>query len=419
VLEQVAGKESYSFIDGFLGYHQVRITEEDKNKTTFINEWGSFAYNVMPFGLKNALAVFSRIVIAAFREFIHKFIEFYMDDWMMYSLRKEHMLLIRLMFDQCREMQIYLNLRTCIFYLPHGNMLGHIVCQEGVLVDKTKVVVILNMPPPTSTHQCRSTLGHIRYYRKFVRRYVTIIAPLEHLLKKSELFQWTLECDRAFEILKENLDTTPILIFPYWEKEFHVHVDASGIALGAILAQPENGNMDHPICFSSKKISQVEHNYTTTEGEGFAMIYSLQKFRHYMLGSHFKFFTDHFVLKYLVNKPVLEGRMCRWLLLFQEFSFEVIIKPGRCNVDPNHLSILESGESGREIDYQLLDANLFQVEAVPEYLEDMAVFLGTWAYPETYSATKKHHMVVQARDYKFIAGKLHKLGLENILRRSV
>jgi hypothetical protein len=86
--------------------------------------------------------------------------------------------------------------------------------------------------------------------------------------------------------------------------------------------------MDHPIYFSSWKLSQAERNNTMTEHEGLEMIYSLQKFRHYLLGSHFKFFTDHSTLKYLVNKLVLEGRICRWLLLFQEFSFEVIIKTG-------------------------------------------------------------------------------------------
>jgi hypothetical protein len=90
VLDQVAGKESYSFTDRFSGYHQVRIVEEDKKKTTFITEWGSFAYNVMPFGLKNTPVVFSRIVIATFREFIHKFVEVYMDDLTIYNMLKYH-----------------------------------------------------------------------------------------------------------------------------------------------------------------------------------------------------------------------------------------------------------------------------------------------------------------------------------------
>jgi len=86
------------------------------------------------------------------------------------------------------------------------------------------------------------------------------------------------------------------------------------------------------------------------------MIYALQKFKNYLLGCHFKFFIDHYVLKYIVNKPVFEGRICRWLMLFQELSFEAIIKLGRCNIGPDHLSGLELGESGREVDDQLLDA---------------------------------------------------------------
>jgi hypothetical protein len=120
-------------------------------------------------------------------------------------------------------------------------------------------------------------------------------------------------------------------------------VDASRIALGAILTQPRDGAMDHPIYFANQKLSQAERNYTMTEWEGLAMIYALQKFRNYLLWSHFKFFTDHSTLKYLVNKPVLEGIICRWLLLLHEFSFEVIIKPRRCNIGPNHISILELG----------------------------------------------------------------------------
>jgi hypothetical protein len=300
-----------------------------------------------------------------------------MDDWTVYSLLKEHVVLLRMMLDRCMELQISLNLRKCIFCVPHGNFLGHIVCREGVRVDPAKFVVILNMPPPTSANKLRSKLGHTGYYHRFIRRYENIIALLKNLLKKARVFQWTPKCYKVFETLKEKLNTTPILIFPNWENEFHIDVDASGSALGSMLAQPEDGSMDHPIYFASMNLSQDERNYTMTEREGLAMIYSSHKFKNYLLGSHFKFFTDHSTLKYLVNKPMLEGRICRWLLLFQEFSFEVIIKPRRCNVGPDHISILELGESGGEIDDQLPDANLFQVEAISKYLEDIAVFLST------------------------------------------
>ena len=110
--------------------------------------------------------------------------------------------------------------------------------------------------------------------------------------------------------------TAPILFFPDWTKEFHVHVNASSIALGAVLEQPREGDIDHPLAFASKKLSTTEINYTTTKREGLAMVYALQKFYHYFLGGHFKMFTDHSALKYLVNKPMLGGRICIWLLLF-------------------------------------------------------------------------------------------------------
>ena len=107
------------------------------------------------------------------------------------------------------------------------------------------------------------------------------------------------------------------------------------------------------------------------------MVYSLHNFHHYLLGGTFKFFTNHSTLKFLVNKPVLEGRICRRLLLFQEFTFEVIVKPGRLNVGPDHLSRLEKGENGGSLDDQLSNANLFRVEAIPDYLEQIAVYLAT------------------------------------------
>jgi hypothetical protein len=102
VLENVGGQEAYSFTDGFSGYHQIKIAPEDRSKTTFATEWGCFQYTVMPFGLKNAPAIFSRIVVAAFKEYIHKFLEVYLDDWTVFGLVKHHVASLRLMLDTCR-----------------------------------------------------------------------------------------------------------------------------------------------------------------------------------------------------------------------------------------------------------------------------------------------------------------------------
>jgi hypothetical protein len=129
VLDNVAGKEVYSFTDGFSGYHQIRIAKEDLHMTTFATEWGSFQYTVMPFGLKNAPAIFSRVVVKAFKEFLHKFLEAYSDDWTVFSLLKYHIECLILMLDKCRQCQIDLNLKKCIFFSPFGVLLGYIVCK--------------------------------------------------------------------------------------------------------------------------------------------------------------------------------------------------------------------------------------------------------------------------------------------------
>jgi len=145
------------------------------------------------------------------------------------------------------------------------------------------------------------------------------------------------------------------------------------------------------------------------------MVYLLQKFKYYLLGGPFKFFTGHFALKYLVNKPVLEGRIFIWLLLFQEFTFKVIMKPGCLNVGPDHLSRLKSSDAGGLIDDQPLDADLFWVKAIPDYLEDIVLFLTIGKCLEDYKETQRRNMVVRVADYQLIAGQLYKMVLGQIL----
>jgi hypothetical protein len=144
-------------------------------------------------------------------------------------------------------------------------------------------------------------------------------------------------------------------------KTFHVHVDASTITLGSILVQLGASDLDHPIAFSSKNLLDSEQNYNMTEREGLAMVYVLHKFRHYLLGNHFKMFTDHYALGYLVNKPLFGGMNCRWLLLFQEFDFEVIVKLGKLNAGPDHLSRITNGEEHPNLEEKFPGAQLFLV----------------------------------------------------------
>jgi hypothetical protein len=137
-------------------------------------------------------------------------------------------------------------------------LLEHIVYKEGVLVDPTKVFFIVNVK------YFRTTLGYIHYYRCFIHNYVSITTPLKKLSKKFDLFLWTLECEDLFKLLKEKMIGFLILLYPNWKVEFYVHVDASNIALGVVLLHPREGNLDHPIYFTSMKLSQDECNYNIT-----------------------------------------------------------------------------------------------------------------------------------------------------------
>jgi hypothetical protein len=142
----------------------------------------------MLFGLKNAPTIFSRVIIASFKEFILQFLEVYLDDWTMYSLLKNHVEVLRLMLEICRQCQIPLNINKCIFGTPFGILLGHIVCKQVLLVDPAKIALIINLPPPKLVCQLRKTLGHTRYYKKFIKGYAQITVPMEKLLRKDSKF---------------------------------------------------------------------------------------------------------------------------------------------------------------------------------------------------------------------------------------
>ena len=147
-------------------------------KTTFVYEFGSFAYNTIPFGLNNAPAVFSRIVVKEFQEYIYKTMAIYFDDWTIYSMLKDHCKWLRLMLERFRQIQLSLNIRKCIFFTPIGILLGHIICKQGINVDFSKTKIILDLKPPVNQKQVRVLLGHTGYYTKFILHYSDMTCPL-------------------------------------------------------------------------------------------------------------------------------------------------------------------------------------------------------------------------------------------------
>ena len=210
--------------------------------------------------------------------------------------------------------------------------------ERGLEVDLEKVKTILALVAPSCVREIRGFLGCVGYYQRFIDGYAWKAIPLTKLLKKDVEFNWNLERQKAFEDLKLALAKAPILSPSDWEREFHVTLDASGWCLGAILWQFDLERRECPIYYASRQMSQAETKYSTTEREALAVIYACKKFWHYLLGYRIVFHMDHDSLKYLVNKPDLSRRIARWILLLQEFTYEVLVKPGKSNANADFFS---------------------------------------------------------------------------------
>ncbi|XP_059078069.1 uncharacterized protein LOC131876643 [Cryptomeria japonica] len=161
----------------------------------------------------------------------------FLDDWSIYSSQDTHLKALRECMERCRRAWLALNPKKCRFMLPQGRLLGHIVCKEGLKTNPDKIKVIVEMKAPTNVTGVKSFLGHVGYYRRFIKNFAKVSPPLDRLTRKGEPYVWTkLESD-AFEELKTRLLGAPILSYLNCDKEFHVHVDASNYAIGATLAQ--------------------------------------------------------------------------------------------------------------------------------------------------------------------------------------
>jgi hypothetical protein len=187
--------------------------------------------------------------------------------------------------------------------------------------------------------EIRSFLGHAGFYRRFIKDFSKIARPLCRLLAKETPFEFDEECLKAFRALKEILTSTPVIRAPNWGEPFEIMCDASDYAVGAVLGQRFD-KLPHVIYYTSKTLNDAQLNYSTIEKELLAVIFALDKFRSYLLGSKIIIYSDHVALKYLFSKKDAKSRLIRWILLLQEFDIEIRNKKGTENVVADHLSRL-------------------------------------------------------------------------------
>ena len=192
-----------------------------------------------------------------------------------------------------------------------------------------------------------------------------------------------------------------------------MHIDASAYALGCILTQPHEHNMDFLVTYASRQLNSAEKNYTTTER--LAMVYAVKKFRHYLLANRFIFFVDHHALMYLVNKPCATGRIVRWFVILLEFDFTIAVKLGRSHQRADHLSRITNGEVPTGVDDNLPDATLFQIDIAPRWAEPILEVLSVTAEWAPKDAQTTLNQLRESDRYTIISGRLYRQGSNNVL----
>lgn len=354
MLERLAGKKYFCYLDGYSGFLQVPVHPDDQDKTTFTCPYGTFAYRRVPFGLCNAPATFQRCMMSIFSDLIENTMEVFMDDFTVYGKSFEDCLKnLAVVLQRCLEHSLVLNWEKCHFLATEGIVLGHLVSERGMEVDRAKVEVVTKLPPLVNVKGVRSFLGHAGFYRRFIKDFSRIAKPLTHLLGNDIPFIFNKDCMESFCKLKEALTTAPIVQPPDWKLPFELMCDASDFALGAVLGQRKEKAL-HVIHYASRTLDDAQVNYTTTEKELLAVVFAFDKFRPYLVGNKCIVYTDHAAIKFLLNKKDSKPRLIRWVLLLQEFDVEIRDKKGAENMVADHLSRI----SNQEIDAVSINDNL-------------------------------------------------------------
>src|SRR5438105_1451970 len=276
----------------------------DEWKTAFKTKFGLYEWLVMPFGLTNAPSTFMRLMNEVLRHFIGKFVVVYFDDILIYSRSlEEHLDYLRSVFDALRAARLFGNLAKCTFCTDRVSFLGYVVTPQGIEVDHAKVEAIHGWPVPTTVTQVRSFLGLAGFYRRFVKAFSTIAAPLPELLKKGVPFIWGQAHDNAFNMLKDKLTHAPHLQLPDFNKTFELECDARGIDLGGVLLQEGK-----PAIYFSEKLSGACLNYSTYDKELYALVRTLETWQHYLWPKEFVIHSNHESLKHIRSQEKLNRR---------------------------------------------------------------------------------------------------------------
>ena len=336
--EALSGSRYFTTLDLLSGYWQVGLTESARIKSAFTVRGGLYLWNVMPFGLCNAPSTFERLMESVLQGLQWKTCLVYLDDVVIFASTEAEMLKrMDEVFTALSTARLKLKPRKCILFARQTDYLGHVISERGVSVSPSKISAIREWPIPENATDVRSFLGTASYYRRFVRDFASIAAPLHRLTEKGAPFVWTPEQQKAFESLKTALSTTPVLRFPVSDAPYVLDTDASLTGIGAVLSQVIDGE-EYVLGYASRTLDKAQRNYCVTRRELLAVVHFVRHFRPYLYGRRFTVRTDHSSLQWLLNFKEPEGQLARWMETLSEYKFDIQHRPGKKHGNADGLS---------------------------------------------------------------------------------
>lgn len=334
IIDKLGNAKYFSTLDLSQGFHQVLIDEPDREKTAFSTTFGHYQYRRCPFGLKTLPGFFQSLLNNVMTGLQGSKCFVYIDDVVVFGTTvSEHNEKLTEVLKRLQTSNLKLNPKKCSFLQQEIKYLGHKCSSRGVEPDEKLTEKITKFPQPRNVKEMQSFHGLANYYRKFIPGFAKIATPLYQLTNKDQPFIWTEECTEAFTALKKALTTSPVLAYPDFEKLFDITTDASSRAVGAILEQ--EGRV---IFYASKTLTQVQSRWSATELELYGVMFGCQTFRHYVLGRHFRVYTDHLPLKGEIKLMNASSRIVRLQQHLSEYDFEVVYKKGKLNTNADCLS---------------------------------------------------------------------------------
>ena len=326
IVDATAGHELLCFMDAFFGYNQISMDPDDQEKTSFVTGQGTYCYQVMPFGLKNAGATYQRLVNRMFQKQIGASMEVYIDDMLVKSTTAElHITHLSEAFQILREYNMKLNLAKCTFGVSARKFLGFIVNNRGIEANPDKIKAVLNMPPPLNIKEVQRLTERIAALSRFVSKAIDKCQPFFQVLKKA--FQWDTHCEEAFAALKTYLSSPPIMVSPSEGELLTLYLAVSDFSTSAVLVRDKD-RVQHPVYYCSRALRGAEERYPRMEKLILALVTAARNLRPYFQAHTIKVPIEY-PMKQVLHKPETSRRLMKWALKLSEF--DIRYKPKKRN----------------------------------------------------------------------------------------